>query len=350
MQKDSLPLAQLIQSYDLFNQASGKSPTTVAWYNDRLGTFLRFLGQDGRLSDLTVDAAHAYIVYLQNRNDRFAGNPDIIHKEGKLSSAYINGCVRSLRAFANWLFAEGHTDSHRLQLVKPPKVQKKVMQVLSDEEVQKLLGASTGTTSSASATTRWFTRCSTRAFAPPNLPTSGSRTCTSRCWERETRNVSCHSEPALRRRWRSGAMKPGHSLAREATGYSSTQAAIRSLSSRAKRSFSGPHGAPASREQRATCSGTRLRRTISSAKSETHFGSSRSLATRRSIWSPLRRPGERPAKPHRSPRIAHGPHPDKVGRGPIAPGYNRGDRRGRDSSIKESEGGPVQPRERYLRV
>ncbi len=140
MQKESLPLTQLVQSYDLFNRATGKSPTTVAWYNDRLGTFLRYLGQDSRLADLTVDAARGYIVFLQNRNDRFAANPYIIHKEGKLSSAYINGCVRSLRAFANWLFAEGYTDGNRLQPVKPPKVQKKVMQVLSDEEVQELLG------------------------------------------------------------------------------------------------------------------------------------------------------------------------------------------------------------------
>jgi site-specific recombinase XerD len=137
MKKDHLPLAELITSYDLFNRAVGKSQTTVTWYQSRLGMFLRYLGEDSRLADLTVDSVRAYVVHLQQRNDRHANNPHMIHKEGKLT-AYIHGCVRPLRSFASWLHAEGYTDTNRLQAVKPPKVQKKVMRVLTDDEVQRL--------------------------------------------------------------------------------------------------------------------------------------------------------------------------------------------------------------------
>ncbi|MBE0610063.1 MAG: tyrosine-type recombinase/integrase [Dehalococcoidia bacterium] len=139
MKKDHLPLAQLITSYDLFNRAAGKSPTTVTWYQSRLGMFLRYLGEDSDLAALSVDAVRGYIVYLQGRNDRHAGSPHITNPQGKLSSAYIHGCVRPLRSFASWLHAEGYTDTNRLQAVKPPKVQKKVTQVLTDDEVQRLL-------------------------------------------------------------------------------------------------------------------------------------------------------------------------------------------------------------------
>ena len=139
MNKDRLPLSELITSYDLFNRASGKSPAPVTWYQSRLGTFLRYLGEESDLGTLTVDAVRAYIVYLQERNDRHAGSPHVVNPQGKLSSAYIHGCVRPLRAFSSWLHAEGYTDTNRLKAVKPPKIQKKVMQVLTDDEVQRLL-------------------------------------------------------------------------------------------------------------------------------------------------------------------------------------------------------------------
>lgn len=137
--KNRIPLAQLVTSYDLFNRASGKADTTVAWYRTRLGMFLRYLGDGSDLEALTVDAVRGYIVHLQSRNDRHAGSPHVRNPQGKLSSAYIHGCVRPLRSFASWLHAEGYTDTNRLQPVKPPKVQKKVMQVLTDEEIQRLL-------------------------------------------------------------------------------------------------------------------------------------------------------------------------------------------------------------------
>ena len=38
------------------NRASGRAPTTVGWYQARLGMFLRYLGEGSSLADLTVDA------------------------------------------------------------------------------------------------------------------------------------------------------------------------------------------------------------------------------------------------------------------------------------------------------
>jgi len=127
MKKDNLPLAQLVTSYELFNRASGKSEETVVWYQRRLNMFLRYVGEDCELGARSANKVREYVVYLQGRNDRRAGSPNVANPKGKLSSAYIHGCVRPLRAFASWLHAEGYTDSNRLQAVKPPKIQKKVI-------------------------------------------------------------------------------------------------------------------------------------------------------------------------------------------------------------------------------
>ena len=43
-------------------------------------------------------------------------------------------------AFSSWLFAEGYTETNRLQPLKPPKIQAKVIPVLSDDEMRRLLG------------------------------------------------------------------------------------------------------------------------------------------------------------------------------------------------------------------
>lgn len=139
MEKDQLPLRRLIDSYQLHNRAAGKSERTIAWYESRLGMFERFLGQEPQLGDLSPDAARAYIVHLQGRNDRHAGSPFVVNPQGQLSNSYIHGCTRAIRAFANWLYGEGYAETHRLQPVKPPKVKRKVIPVLSDDEVRMLL-------------------------------------------------------------------------------------------------------------------------------------------------------------------------------------------------------------------
>lgn len=139
MSKDNLLLADLAASFRLFNKTTGKSPRTADWYDTRLDLFGRFIGTDARLRDLTVERVREYVVHLQERTDRHPNNPRMHPREGGLSSAYIQGFVRALRAFSSWLFAEGYTESNRLQGLKPPKIQKKVIPVLSDDEMRRLL-------------------------------------------------------------------------------------------------------------------------------------------------------------------------------------------------------------------
>ena len=139
MTKDDIPLADLAASFRLFNKTTGKSPRTVDWYDTRLELYGRFLGSEARLRDLTIERVRAYIVHLQERTERHIHNPFMRPKEGPLSSAYIQGNVRALRAFSSWLHAENHTETNRLQPLKPPKIQKKVIQILSDDEIRRLL-------------------------------------------------------------------------------------------------------------------------------------------------------------------------------------------------------------------
>jgi site-specific recombinase XerD len=139
MDKSGIPLAKLIEGFALYNRTTNKSPRTVAWYSERLGLFQRFAGEDATLRDITVPNARAFIAELQGRTTRNPNNPFYKNKDRPLSSAYIQSFARALRAFSSWLYEDGYADTNVLRPLKPPKIQQKVVQVLSDAEIERLL-------------------------------------------------------------------------------------------------------------------------------------------------------------------------------------------------------------------
>jgi len=139
MKKETIPFATLRAQFVLYNKASGKSPATVNWYEQPLSLFERWLGAEASVADVTIHNVRAYIADLHDRTSRHVNNPHYKSHAGKLSSTYIHGIVRALRAFASWLHADGYTDTNVLQPLKPPKMQQKVKEVLTDEEVQRLV-------------------------------------------------------------------------------------------------------------------------------------------------------------------------------------------------------------------
>lgn len=141
MNKRNITLATLREAYRVYNQTTGKSPATVRWYDDKLDLFERYLGPGAVLADISVTNVRAYVADLQGRTSRNPNNPNSGKREGPLSSSYVQGFVRALRAFSSWLNADGYTEANVLKAVKPPKIQQKVTEVLTDDEVARLVRA-----------------------------------------------------------------------------------------------------------------------------------------------------------------------------------------------------------------
>src|SRR3990172_6510549 len=139
MDKKEIPLAQLRRTFEVYNQTSGKSPHTCQWYSEKLSLFERFIGDGGTLADLALETVREFIADLQGRRVRHENNPFVKHKTGALSSSYIQGFARALRAFSTWLHAEGYTDTNVLKPLKPPRIQRKAVEVLSGEEISRVL-------------------------------------------------------------------------------------------------------------------------------------------------------------------------------------------------------------------
>lgn len=139
MDKRHIPLKALREAYSVYNRTTGKSPATVRWYDDKLALFERFVGNHAMLADVNVSTVRDYVADLQGRQIIHENNVNGARREGSLSSSYIQGFVRALRAFASWLHHDGYTDTNVLKVLKPPKVQQKVTEILTDEETTKLL-------------------------------------------------------------------------------------------------------------------------------------------------------------------------------------------------------------------
>ena len=46
-----------------------------------------------------------------------------------------------MRAFFNWLYEKDYTECHRLEKVRPPKPREKEVEILSDEEIERMFAS-----------------------------------------------------------------------------------------------------------------------------------------------------------------------------------------------------------------
>jgi len=143
MEKNSVELSVLAGHFELYNRTEGKSPDTIKWYNQALNQFHRFLVESEKstmLAELGEAEVREFILYLQQRR-KWKDNPYVLNHKGQLAAISIQTYIRALRAFFNWLYNEGYTSQNRLARLKPPKAPTRVVEVLTPEEMARVLGS-----------------------------------------------------------------------------------------------------------------------------------------------------------------------------------------------------------------
>lgn len=138
-----LPITTIIDMYIADKKSEGLSPKTTDWYRDKLKMLARHLtkGSKARLQDFNLENVRAFISDLQSKDSRFGHHAIRPREEGKLSTYYIHGHVRTFKAFANWLFEERFTRQNTLAKLKRPSLPKPVINILTDEEIDRLVNS-----------------------------------------------------------------------------------------------------------------------------------------------------------------------------------------------------------------
>ena len=132
MDKSKTDLSVLKQHYEVHNRTEGKSPKTVGWYNEVLGLFMRWLGEDGSstaIGDIDENTVRRFILHIQER-------PGI--NKGHASTHTVANRVRALKAFFAWLGKKGYTKGDLLRELKMPRTVDRVIEPLNEEDIGKM--------------------------------------------------------------------------------------------------------------------------------------------------------------------------------------------------------------------
>jgi site-specific recombinase XerD len=129
---ESLPdLAALLPSWELALRAERKSPQTIKSYTDAVCVYLRWAeNYSGTvISPLTRRSAQTWVAALLD--------------EGKQASS-AHARLKGLRRFSAWLTAEGELDADPLLGMRSPTIDRKVVNALSVDQLQRLIKACAG--------------------------------------------------------------------------------------------------------------------------------------------------------------------------------------------------------------
>jgi len=125
--KSEIPVKQVIQSFLLYQEDQNHTSKTVEFYSEKLNRFLRSIGEEARLRDLSIETVRRY-----QRASRERGG-------SKFSQ---HAYMRSVKTFLRWLGREGYVERELWPGVEMPKVPSYndvAIEVLSDEEIEKLI-------------------------------------------------------------------------------------------------------------------------------------------------------------------------------------------------------------------
>lgn len=121
--------AELLQSWELALRAERKSPQTVKSYGDGVRRFLTWCAQTGNSPVLDRRTVAGFVAGLL---------------EDGAEPATARARQLAVRRFSAWLAEEGETDRDELVGIKAPKLDQKVVEPLTDDQLKAMLATSTG--------------------------------------------------------------------------------------------------------------------------------------------------------------------------------------------------------------
>lgn len=131
-----------LHQYAVWHRTSGHSERTVAWYNQKLGVFIRWLQAHERptsIEAITLADAREFILAEQQRTSTYPDHPNHKERPGALSDRTIDSYARVIKAFWNWLYTEEYISRNVMQKLKRPKLEQRFKAVVGDEDVARLL-------------------------------------------------------------------------------------------------------------------------------------------------------------------------------------------------------------------
>ncbi len=125
-----MKLCTAYSNFLLEQRSRGNSERTLIYYESSLLHFRKYFGDESDISDIDVRVCQRYVIHLQDTLD--------------INTVSIQSYVRALRSFLGWCYSNGLLSYDVCNKFKLPKATRKVIDVLSDAEISRLLNAVSG--------------------------------------------------------------------------------------------------------------------------------------------------------------------------------------------------------------
>lgn len=127
-----------IQQFLIDQELKGNTAKTIKNYRSNIEYFADHVGKNTLVSNIRLSDLKNYLITLRSRpkliNHRFKPK-----QEKPLTTISIQSYIRHLRVFLKWLYAEGYIVENLQEQFKLPKAMKKTIEILSDEEIERLM-------------------------------------------------------------------------------------------------------------------------------------------------------------------------------------------------------------------
>jgi len=120
-----------LDEFIIDRKVKGYSDYTIQSYSQKLPYFIDAYGPGRPISGVTLDSLKQYYLELSKRD---------------ITSITKQSYIRELRAFLNWCHEEGYIQDKLPDKFRLPKAKRKVIDILTDDEIQRLLIALSGDT------------------------------------------------------------------------------------------------------------------------------------------------------------------------------------------------------------
>ena len=128
-------ISDVLTQFLIKKTVEGITKSTYKYYKTQITYFINFWG-DNNINTLTLNDYNNYILFLQNKYKESSGFKD---KNVKFSTVSIKTYANALRIFLNWSYENKYLKTNIGKFIKLPRFSKKNIDILSKENITKLI-------------------------------------------------------------------------------------------------------------------------------------------------------------------------------------------------------------------
>lgn len=141
LKRNEFTVSKLIDDFLVYQQYKNNSPATIEYYKINLSMFSKYLTERdiSSIDEVDINVLRQYVLYLKNKPRHKNNTFSKPKTDESISSKSVQTYTRAIRCFLNYLYQEKYIHTDFNQLFKLPKATKKVIEILSDDEIRRII-------------------------------------------------------------------------------------------------------------------------------------------------------------------------------------------------------------------